>query len=179
MEKQHSLLIGSTTDNSHHKTHQKGLNTLSIYVDGAARGNPGPAGAGIHIFYNTTDILKKGIYLGEKTNNQAEYLALALALFFVEKLCTEHHIINSFLSIHSDSELLIKQMRGEYKIKNEILARLKSIIDSQLTNHTCRFTHVVREKNKEADKLANIGIDKKNKIPVAFMKTLSENGLLI
>lgn len=174
MEKQHSFLTSTIKSPSTTK-HP----TLVIYIDGAARGNPGPAGAGIHIKYHDDQILNKGIYLGKKTNNQAEYLALALGLFFAEKICTEHHIKHPHLSIFSDSELLIKQMRGEYKIKNEILAHIKSLIDKLLVNFTHTFAHVRREKNKEADRLANLGVDEKHKIPAAFAKTLSDYGLLI
>lgn len=169
MEKQHSFLTTPST-----KTH-----SLVIYIDGAARGNPGPAGAGIHIVLDDDKILNKGIYLGKKTNNQAEYLALALALLFAEKMCTEHHIKNPHLAVFSDSELLIKQMRGEYKVKNEILARLKSCIDASLEKFSYKFAHVRREKNTIADSLANLGIDEKHKIPAPFIKHLSDAGLLI
>lgn len=183
MEKQHSFLaaLSSATHQSKNVPKSPSMtktSTLVIYIDGAARGNPGPAGAGIHIVHDDKTV-NKGIYLGKKTNNQAEYLALALALFFTEKLCTEDHIKNPHLSIFSDSELLIKQMRGEYKVKNEALAQIKSVIEGLLVNFTYKFAHVRREKNKEADRLANLGIDEKHKIPVAFIKILSDYGLLI
>lgn len=174
MEKQHSFL----TSTSHSPSTTK-RDTLVIFIDGAARGNPGPAGAGIHIKYHDDKILNKGIYLGKKTNNQAEYLALALGIFFAEKICSEDHIKHPHLSIFSDSELLIKQMRGEYKVKNEILALIKSFIDNSLIHFTYTFAHVRREKNKEADRLANVGVDEKHKIPASFAKKLSDYGLLI
>jgi ribonuclease HI len=184
MEKQHSFLAAPNSKTNQVKPVSKSPSmakspTLVIYIDGAARGNPGHAGAGIYITYHNDNLLSKGIYLGEKTNNQAEYLALALAVFFAEKVCTENQIHHPQLSIFSDSELLIKQMRGEYKVKNAILAQIKSLIDKLLVKFTYKFAHVRREKNKEADRLANLGVDEKHKIPAAFTKILSESGLLI
>lgn len=185
MEKQHSFLNPSPQEKAAAAHKSKSSSTTSnsklvVFIDGAARGNPGPAGAGIHIQYGDGLEENKGIYLGKKTNNQAEYLALALALFFAEKLCSKHDITKPHLSIFSDSELLIKQMRGEYKVKNEILAHIKSLIGDQAKHFTSvQFAHVRREKNKEADRLANLGVDEKHKIPVAFNKLLSDYGLLI
>ena len=170
MDKQLSLY-------AQHTQHNRSI--ISIHVDGAARGNPGPAGAGVHVVFPDGSTIKKGIFLGEKTNNQAEYLALALALFYVNASCREQNITQPHLSIFSDSELMIKQMRGEYKIKNEILVHLKKTIDTLVRHCVCRFTHILREKNSEADALANVGVDKKHKMPVAFIKLLSDNGLSI
>lgn len=153
--------------------------TFFIFVDGASRGNPGPAGAGIHIKFDNKDIIKKGIYLGEKTNNQAEYLALALGILYVQQYCKKHNILNNDYAITSDSELLIKQMLGIYKVKNEGLKPIKSFIDAQLLGYKAQFTHVLREKNKIADMLANTGIDKKHPIPADFLQTLSLFGLFI
>jgi ribonuclease HI len=152
---------------------------LVIHIDGAARGNPGPAGAGIYVTYQNTPILKKGIYLGQKTNNQAEYLALVLAILFVETWCEKEGIKNPFLAFFSDSELLVRQMSGIYKIKNPALVELKKFIDVSLQTYSHKFTHVLREKNKDADKLANLGIDKKTKPPTVFSKILSDYGLSI
>lgn len=168
MERQRTLT--DITDQSHH---------FLIYVDGASRGNPGPAGAGIYVMYNNEAILEKGIYLGEKTNNQAEYLALALALYFFKNICAEKNVTHPHLTIISDSELLIKQMRGEYKIKNPVLAQIKTVIQSLLDNVSYHCKHVMREHNTQADRLANLGVDKKNKIPTPFLKILSDYGLLI
>lgn len=181
MEKQQRLFAHTTVITKHQedKKTPQSLPTFSIYIDGAARGNPGPAGAGVFIIHHETPIVKKGIFLGEKTNNQAEYLALALALYFVNELCVEKEIDRARLLIFSDSELLIKQMRGSYRVKNEILILIRSFIDTLMSNYDVTFTHVLREKNKEADKLANLGIDKKNKIPPAFLQLSSDFGLSI
>ena len=152
---------------------------ITIHIDGAARGNPGPAGAGIYGVYKHKAVIKKGLYLGEKTNNQAEYLALVLALLYVHELCETENITTAPLHIFSDSELLVRQMTGVYKIKNKDLATLKRFIDLHLKKYTYQFTHVMREKNKEADKLANAGVDKKTKIPASFLKVLAQAELSI
>lgn len=166
-----------TTTQSHPKPNIS--DNLDIYIDGAARGNPGPAGAGICIIHDGKPVLEKGFYLKEKTNNQAEYLGLVLALILVETVLEKIDIKQPRLSIFSDSELLVKQMKREYKIKNATLADLKKIADSLLSRYHHRFTHVMREKNKQADRLANLGIDKKTKISISITKTLSDYGLLI
>ncbi len=154
-------------------------NELDVYIDGAARGNPGPAGAGICIKYNNKPVLEKGFYLKEKTNNQAEYMGLICALILVEDIAQKMELKKPQLAIFSDSELLVKQMKHEYKIKNAMLAKLKKVADSLLRNYNHRFFHIVREKNKQADKLANLGIDKKIKIPATITQILSDYGLLI
>ncbi len=157
------------------KKAKSGLFTWEIFIDGAARGNPGPAGAGIYIKHTDEKIVKKGFYLGKKTNNQAEYLALALAIFLLEKIGKNPNKINIF----SDSELLVKQMNKEYKVKNPILLQIKSLIDSMLKGTTCKVKHILREKNKIADELANAGIDKKTKIPATFLNLLKKNGIKV
>ncbi|MFA6263639.1 MAG: ribonuclease HI family protein [Candidatus Babeliales bacterium] len=141
---------------------------LVIFIDGAARGNPGPAGVGIAISHNRKLVVEKGFYLGEKTNNQAEYTALVCALALAHAFCEKHHIVTPHFYIFSDSELLVRQMTGKYAIKNTALVHLKGVAVQLLKNCTHTFTHVLREKNKVADKLANLGIDKKIKIPATL-----------
>ncbi len=123
---------------------------IKVYIDGAARGNPGPAGIGIHI-QNIKDIHD---YIGETTNNVAEYTALLRGL--------EEILILGYKEVHfySDSELLVKQINGEYRVKNEKLKPL-FINANLLIKRLKKFSisHVRREQNKEADKLANLGID--------------------
>ncbi len=126
-----------------------------IYTDGAARGNPGPAGAGAIL----TDSDGKKIgevceYLGEKTNNQAEYQALILALKEAKKIGI------TMVSIFSDSELMVKQLKGEYKVKNQGLKPLFQEAFGLLRYFgTHKIGHVPREQNKRADQLANLAID--------------------
>ena len=131
------------------------MTKLIIYTDGAARGNPGPAGAGVVI----KDAGMKNIkelcdYLGETTNNQAEYRALILALNSAVELSADE------LDIFADSELMVSQLKGLYKVKNEGLKPLfNEARDLFRKFKSCRISHVPREKNKEADKLANRAID--------------------
>lgn len=147
-----------------------------VYVDGASRNNPGPAGAGVYITKNKKSFLRKGFFLGIKTNNQAEYLALALSAFFIK---SENNIINSDkshynckISIISDSELMVKQMKGLYRVKNPNLLKIKNLIDTLFKGMPTNFKHVLRTSNKIADQLANDGIDKKNKMPNKFISLM-------
>ena len=146
----------------------------TIFVDGASRGNPGDAGAGIYVSSNGNDIIKKGFYLGTKTNNQAEYLALALSLFLVKNEAKNHRFSKPKLNINSDSELLIKQMLGIYRVRNSTLQKIKQLIEEVLADIPCSFTHIRRNYNKTADSLANDGIDQKHLAPKGFIKLLEE-----
>jgi len=178
MDKQLSLfaLAASTIDASPKKESVKPWN---VYIDGAARGNPGPAGIGIYVTDGTKTIIKHGFYLGKKTNNQAEYLALAVAVFLIKKEYTEKKIDCPTLHFFSDSELLIKQMNKFYKVKNAVLLQIKSMIEGMLVGSKHSFKHVFREANTIADELANHGIDKKNKLPTDFLKFLANCSLII
>lgn len=152
---------------------------FTIYTDGASRGNPGNAGAGILIIDNKTKktIVKGSFYLDTKTNNQAEYLALVLAAFLINEQIPKFSK-RSFL-FFADSELLVKQMNNEYKVKDPILKKLKQLTLSLLDTSKRKFEHVRREKNKIADKLANLGIDKKNGMPAKFTNLLQKNDLFL
>ena len=128
---------------------------LIVYTDGGVRGNPGPAGASV-VFMNIkgeiVNTFKK--YLGETTNNIAEYSAVVLAFEEAQKLGA--HEMNFFL----DSELVVKQINGEYKVKNAELGKL--FIKIYNLRHNFRrvtFSHIAREKNKLADKLVNEVVD--------------------
>ncbi|KKQ49260.1 MAG: Ribonuclease H [candidate division TM6 bacterium GW2011_GWF2_38_10] len=151
----------------------------NIRIDGAARGNPGPAGAGVVLQRPGMPPVNGAIYLGNKTNNQAEYIALAYALhlahFYREQ---EAQNVDIKLVIYSDSQLLVRQMNKEYRVKNESLALIKKNIDALLLGWSYAFVHVMRENNKAADALANEAIDKKKKIPTDFLKFLADCGLV-
>jgi len=140
---------------------------LIIYIDGASRGNPGEAGAGV-IIKDTKGwaLCKVGYHLGKATNNQAEYQALLKALKLARQLQARR------ITIRSDSELLVKQMNGEYRVKNEDLRVLfeeaRQIIQAF---GVCKFEYVPREHNTEADRLANKAIDLK-----AITKEISDEG---
>ena len=126
-----------------------------LYTDGAARGNPGPAGAGAYICTDDGEIVAEiAEYVGETTNNVAEYRALLAGL---KRLV---HLGINEAEILADSELMVRQLQGRYRVKHpnlrplytEAVALLKKI-------PRCSIRHIVREKNKEADRLANQAID--------------------
>ncbi len=142
-----------------------------LYIDGASRNNPGPAGAGIVIIKDGSIIQQEGFYLGKKTNNQAEYLALLLGIFLTKQFMHNEEQ----LMIVSDSELLVRQLKGAYKVKNPELKRLFTIAKELLTGVSCQVQHVLREKNKEADKMANKGIETKHAVPEAFIQLLKQH----
>ncbi len=128
---------------------------LSLYTDGGSRGNPGPAAFGFVIKNQTGVVLKKtGKYLGKLTNNQAEYHGLIEGLKAVLKFNPTE--LRCFL----DSELIVKQMQGNYKVKNQGLRKLfASAQDNAIKFKKIEFVHIPREKNKEADKLLNQALD--------------------
>lgn len=142
-----------------------------LYVDGAARNNPGPAGAGFCLFNNGKPVLKKGFFLGTKTNNQAEYLALLLGLFFTLKKIN----LDEPLAIFADSQLLVRQIDGTYKIKNNDLKLLRNLAFKMLMPCNYSISHVMRENNQHADEMANEGIDKKIKPPQEFITVLRDH----
>lgn len=150
-----------------------------IFVDGAARGNPGPSGAGIYVVDHQIPLIQKGIFLGNKTNNQAEYLALLLAIFFARSYCESKQIPIPYLHFISDSELLIKQLNGFYSVKNPILIEFNLAALAMLKDIPHTFTHVVRAHNKHADALANKGVDKRTKIPTDFLKFVADYNPLV
>ena len=92
---------------------------LTIHTDGAARGNPGPAAYAYVIERNGEPLIEEAERLGETTNNQAEYMALVEALEHALALGSHYRVI-----VHSDSELMVKQLNGEYRVKNEDLLPL-------------------------------------------------------
>lgn len=128
---------------------------IIIHSDGGARGNPGPAGVGA-ILTTEDGVVAAEIsqYLGRATNNQAEYRALITALEKAQELkATE-------VDCYLDSELVVKQLNRQYKVKNADLAPLfLKVHNLSLGFSHCRFFHVRRELNKEADKLANLAMD--------------------
>jgi probable phosphoglycerate mutase len=123
-------------------------------IDGGSRGNPGPAGYGVHIERGDGSSVDLKESLGTCTNNVAEYRGLLAALTWA----AEHGV--SRLHIRSDSELLVKQMRGEYRVKNPGLQPLFEEARSLVRRiGVVKFEHVRRELNKDADRLANEAMD--------------------
>lgn len=131
---------------------------IIIFTDGGARGNPGPAGIGAVLYDNKKQLLTKiSRYIGETTNNQAEYQALIAALKKAKELGGQE------LEVFLDSELVVKQLNREYKVKNKELAPLfLEVYNLSLNFSKITFTHIYRESNKEADRLVNEALDKKN-----------------
>ncbi|MCL5875366.1 MAG: ribonuclease HI family protein [Candidatus Dependentiae bacterium] len=145
-----------------------------LYVDGASRNNPGPSGAGIYIVKNGVAAEKHGFYLGKRTNNQAEYLALLLGIFFVKQQVQQ----GDFIEIVSDSQLLVRQLLGAYRVKNSELQPLHILAKQLLAPTVHKIMHVLREKNVVADGLANKGIDEKIGVPDAFKKMLADHHIM-
>lgn len=132
---------------------------FSIYSDGGSRGNPGPAGIGFVVKDATGKVYKEGKkFLGEKTNNEAEYIALGLALKSALELKAKK--ITCFL----DSELVVKQLNGLYRVKEPRLALLFSKVKEIASEFDAVvYKNIPREKNKEADKLVNEALDENGK----------------
>lgn len=148
----------------------------TIFFDGAARGNPGPAGAGVVFMHGQRIVERIGFYLHTKTNNQAEYLALILALI----AANAHIPADAAVCVKSDSQLLIRQLNGQYRVKNQILQhlfRVACLLIDERTNTT--FIHITRDKNTAADAMANAAVDKRLPIPPLYTQVLHEHHITI
>lgn len=128
---------------------------ITAYFDGGARGNPGPAGFGVYIVDDEGQVLAEiAEGIGVATNNVAEYRGLLAAL----QWAVDHGV--TALHVRGDSLLLVQQMRGVYRVKNEGLLPLY-----REARHLCArigqvsFEHIPRERNKDADRLSNVGMD--------------------
>ena len=135
---------------------------FTLYADGGSRGNPGPAGAGSVVF----DALGKRVvevadFLGVATNNVAEYEALIRGLKKLSEEFPQEHLKISKLTIRMDSKLAIEQLKGNYKVKHPNLIPRYLEVKNIIARHfpTVHFEHVPREKNKDADALANLAMD--------------------
>jgi probable phosphoglycerate mutase len=130
-------------------------------TDGGARGNPGPAAYGVVIRNSKGEVLAELTeYLGLQTNNYAEYSGLLAALeYAVREQCRS-------VKIYSDSELLVRQMQGRYKVSNpglqQLFAKAQSLVRRLQSFH---IEHVLRERNKEADRLVNKTLDERARSP--------------
>ncbi|MPY88285.1 MAG: reverse transcriptase-like protein [Luteitalea sp.] len=135
------------------------MSMIIAYTDGGARGNPGPGGYGVRIESTSGDLLAElREPLGATTNNIAEYRALLAALTWAAA-----HAYRELI-VRSDSELLVRQMRGEYKVRHPNLKPLHAeaaALVARLDHVT--FEHVRREANREADRLANLAMDEANR----------------
>ncbi len=129
---------------------------VKVFIDGASKNNPGPSGAGIVLYENGKKIKELSVFLGETTNNCAEYLSLILGLQEVIKLGKKR------AEFYSDSQLLVNQIKGVYKVRDEKLSLLKIIAENLILSlEEFNIKFIDREKNKEADNLANQAFIKK------------------
>ncbi len=136
------------------------MQKLIIYTDGGSRNNPGIAGAGVYITdVEGNELMKTKKYLGIQTNNWAEYEALILGLETAQQLLDENSK-NTEIEVKMDSELIVKQMNREYKVKDSALKE-QFIKANNLTANFAKviFTHIPRNENGEADRLANEAMD--------------------
>jgi ribonuclease HI len=129
---------------------------LTIYTDGASRNNPGESGAGVYILRDGEPFEQIARYLGTTTNNVAEYTAAIIGLEHAVKVGARR------VSLFADSELLVKQINGQYKVKNEGLKPLHAKARELIARiGSVAVQYIPREQNKEADALANKAIDEK------------------
>lgn len=130
--------------------------SLVLYTDGGARNNPGPAGIGGVLYDGDTKVAEFKRYIGERTNNWAEYEALAEGLAEAKR----RGFSGKALEVRMDSELIVRQMSGVYKVKDKELKVQHAKVREALDDFSgVSFTHVPREENAEADRLVNEAID--------------------
>lgn len=137
------------------------MEKIVVFTDGGSRGNPGPAAVGVYV-----ETLGKKICqcIGNRTNNDAEYEALILALEKIKTIVGKEKAKRSEIDCYLDSELVVKQLNHEYKLKEErIQAYFIKIWNLMLDYGKVTFTHIPREKNKIADALVNQALDEQNK----------------
>jgi ribonuclease HI len=137
------------------------MSTLEIYSDGGSRGNPGPAAIGVVILENKEAKAELSEYIGEATNNTAEYTAVIRALKWVKSNIQDDVEVAFYL----DSLLVVEQLNQRYKLKNEGLKPLFWQIRGLIMDlgGKITFKHIPREKNKEADRLVNEALDSHSK----------------
>lgn len=131
---------------------------VKVFTDGASRGNPGMSAIGIAVYNDEDELiteLKK--FIGTGTNNSAEYKALIESLKLLRNINFDFDSVN----FYCDSELVVKQIKGQYKIKNPDMIFLSNEFFKELNNLQKKYTitHIPREKNKTADNLANQALD--------------------
>lgn len=133
---------------------------VTLEFDGGSRGNPGPAGIGVVVrAKDGTALITLGRFIGKATNNVAEYRALITAMEEARKLGAKK------IQIRGDSELIIKQMRGEYRVKHPDMRVLYDEAQSLIQEfHHAEISHNLRHKNELADKLANLAMDRKRDV---------------
>jgi ribonuclease HI len=145
------------------------MEKIIIYTDGGSRGNPGPGGIGVVVCNSIGKIIKEySECLGENiTNNEAEYQAVIFALKKTKALFGKAKLKSTELEIRADSELLVKQMNGEYKIAEPRMQQLfMAVWNLKIEFGKVNFISVPREQNKEADRLVNEALDRREQTPL-------------
>lgn len=141
-------------------------NTINIFTDGASRGNPGLAGVGVVIYENNVILEQVSEFIGNKTNNEAEYMAVIKAFESLVYLKNEKKVLKNIskVNLFADSQFLIKQLKKEYSVKSEKIKPLYSKVLSLLNDINLSFTFnwIPRSENSIADSLANKGIDNRS-----------------
>lgn len=140
------------------------MKKVTLYTDGGARGNPGPAGAGVVVVDEDGSVVKEvSEFLGTQTNNAAEYQAVILGLRTLKKLYGSA-VRDMEVEVVLDSELIARQLSGEYQIKEATLFPHYIAVHNMQVKDFPRvtFTHVPRDKNKAADRLANEAMDRES-----------------
>ncbi len=135
---------------------------FTIHADGGSRGNPGPAGAGAMIRDEFgSSVASVSQFLGTRTKNFAEYEAVILAFETLAKLLGTERVGTVSVTVKMDSELVVKQMRGEYRVKHPVLkGQYARLVSLAATFKSVSFSHVPRAQNKDADTLANDAMDR-------------------
>lgn len=135
---------------------------FTIHADGGSRGNPGPAGAGAMIRDHLgNSVASVSEYLGTRTNNYAEYEAVILAFEALAKLIGSKKAGAATVVVKMDSELVVKQMKGVYKVKHPTMkAQFARLLEAAVGFKEVSFTHVFRAENADADALANEAMDR-------------------
>ena len=133
---------------------------LKVFTDGGARGNPGPAAVGIVAYNDGREVFQHHEYIGKATNNVAEYTAVLKAMLLLKQYLQEKVGIER-INFFSDSELLVNQLNGIYKVKNanirELIVKIRTL-ESEVKVPVF-FTAIPRVQNRVADKLVNIALD--------------------
>lgn len=135
------------------------MKRATIFTDGGSRGNPGPAAIGYTIMFDDGAKIAEGKTIGATTNNVAEYKALLTALLRLKKETRGQSLLDDVV-VYLDSELVVKQLQGTYRVKNISLRLLfAQVVKTACLFPNIRFVHISRLKNKEADALVNRALD--------------------
>ena len=140
----------------------------TIHTDGGSRGNPGPAASGYVIEGGSLQPIHHGQYLGVETNNVAEYTAAILGLQRLKAVLGAQKASEAHVRVMSDSELLVRQVNGEYKVKDATLKMLYMDLHNARQDFAgVTFTHIRREQNQAADRMVNEALDAQRTVDTA------------